>query len=127
MSMQHRVTIPRPPVYRIMISQLLVLAPVIGILWALWPSVVFAVLAGAMIEILARTYFGYYAFRYIGAQQMHQVVSSFKRGELGKFVIVAVLFGALFSLNKGQPPAAVFTGYLVSSLFGAILSMRLLK
>jgi len=124
---QHRVTIPIPPVHRIIIFQVLVLAPIIGILWAVWPSVVFAALAGAMIELLARAYFGYYAFRYAGVKQIHKVVSSFRRGELGKFMLVAVLFGSLFALDKGQPPEAVFTGYLASWLLGAFFSMQLLK
>jgi ATP synthase protein I len=127
MGEQQRASIPRPPVHRITFAQLLALAPVLGVPWFFWPKLAIAGLAGAMIEVLARAYFGFYAFRYTGALQMRQVVRSFRRGELGKFMLVAVSFGALFALDKNLHPAAVFIGYLVAWLLGTIFSMRLLK
>lgn len=122
-----RASIPRPPIYRITLVQLVVLVPSVLALRLFWPAWAISVLAGAMIEILARAYFGFYAFRFIGAQHMRQVMRSFRRGELGKFMLVAVLFGSLFAVGKDLHPLAVFTGYFAAWLLGVILSMRLLK
>ena len=127
MSERHRTSIPRPPIYRITLVQLGVLLPPVVALWFVWPSLAKAVFAGAVIEIVARAYFGFYAFRFIGARHMRQVMRSFRRGELGKFVLVAVLFGVLFAANKNFNPIAVFVGYLAAWLLGAWSSMRLLS
>jgi ATP synthase protein I len=86
-----------------------------------------AALAGAMIELLGRAYFAFFAFRFTGALQMQHVVNAFRRGELGKFMLVVILFGALFSLKPGLSPVAVFVGYIASWLLGTLLGMRLLK
>lgn len=101
--------------------------PVVGLIWVVWSPAALDVLAGAAIELVSRAYFCYYAFRYAGARQIRLVVRSFRRGALGKFLLVAVLFGLLFGLNKGQFPVAVFAGYLVSWLLGTFFSMRLLR
>lgn len=122
-----RASITRPPVYRVTLVQLAVLVPSVLALWFFWPALGVAVLAGAVIEILARAYFSFYAFRFIGAQQMRQVMRSFRRGELGKFMLVAVLFGGLFAADKNLHPLAVFAGYFAAWLLGTLLSMRLLK
>lgn len=127
MSEPQRASITRPPIYRITLAQLVVLLPSVVVLWLFWPAWAIAMLAGAVIEILARAYFGFYAFRFTGAQQMHQVMRSLRRGELGKFMLVAVLFGGLFAVGKNLHPLAVFTGYFGAWLLGTLLSMRLLK
>lgn len=127
MGEQLRASIPRPPVYRITLVQLLVLAPILAVVALCWPGLARAALAGALIEILARAYFGFYAFRYIGARQMRQIVRSFRRGELGKFMLVAVLFGGLFAIDSSLQPLAVFAGYMAASLLGVVSSVRLLR
>ena len=122
-----RTSIPRPPVHRITIVQLAVLTPVVVFLWMAWPVVAKAMLAGAVIEILARAYFNFYAFRFIGAQHTRQIMRSFRQGELGKFMLVAVLFGGLFAADKSLHPLVVFVGYFAAWLLGTFLSMRLLR
>jgi len=119
--------IPRPPVYRITLVQVAVLAVLTAILWPIWPAGAAALFWGGMVEALPRLYFGIYAFRFVGARQARQVMASFRRGQVGKFVLVAVLFGGLFALNKSVAPAAVFGGYVASWLLGMILSARWLR
>lgn len=123
-----RTSIPGPPIYRIALVQFAVLALIafvalvlVGTAWAI------SVFAGAMIEALPRLYFGYCAFRYRGARQIRQVAQSFRRGELGKFVLVAVMFGGLFVGYRSVVPEAVFAGYVVSWLLGMVLSARWLR
>ncbi len=127
MGESQRASIPRPPIYRITLVQLATFVPLVLALWFAWPVLAKAVLAGAIIEMLGRAYFGFYAFRCIGARQMRQVMQSFRRGELGKFMLVAILFGGLFAADKNLHPIAVFTGYFAAWLLGTVLSMRMLK
>ncbi|HQQ73539.1 MAG TPA: hypothetical protein PK031_00135, partial [Pseudomonadales bacterium] len=61
------------------------------------------------------------------ARQIRQVMRSLRRGELGKFMLVAVLFGGLFAADKSLQPLIVFAGYFAAWLLGTLLSMRLLK
>lgn len=127
MSEPQRASIPRPPIHRITLTQLAVLMPSVVVLWLVWPATAKAVLAGAMIEILGRAYFGFYAFRFIGAQQSRQMMRAFRQGELGKFVLVAVLFGGIFAADKSLQPLMVFAGYFAAWLLGTFASMRLLR
>jgi ATP synthase protein I len=120
-------SIPRPPIHRIILAQVIALVPPLLLLWWAWPRFASAFLAGAIIEVLGRAYFSFYAFRYVGARQMREVVRSFRRGEMGKFILVAVLFGLLFALFRHLPPVAVFAGYLLAWLFGTVLGMRLFR
>lgn len=127
MSEPQRASISRPPVHRITLTQLAVLIPSVVALWLAWPAPAKALLAGVMIEVLGRAYFAFYAFRFIGAQQTRQMIKAFRRGELGKFVLVAVLFGCVFAADRSLQPLMVFVGYFVSWLLGTLLGMRMLK
>lgn len=127
MSEQQRAGIPRPPIYRITLAQIVALLLAVLLVWLVWPAYAGAMLAGGAIEITARAYFSFYAFRYMGAGQIRQVVRSFRRGELGKFMLVAVLFGGIFMLDLELAPVAVFAGYLWAWLSGTLLGMRLLR
>lgn len=119
--------IPRPPVYRIALVQTVVLAVVAAILWLVSPAWAAALFWGGMIEALPRLYFGIYAFRFTGARRMRQVLASLRRGEMGKFVLVVVMFAGLFVMNRSIAPAAVFLGYFASWLLGMVLSARWLR
>ena len=127
MGEQRRASIPGPPVYRVILVQLLVLVPLLGLLVLLSPRWGWSAAAGAVIELAGRAYFSFYAFRFIGARQMREVMRSFRKGELGKFMLVALLFAALFAQGSAVAPAAVFGGYLVAWLLGTVLGMRWLR
>lgn len=127
MNTAQHTSISKPPVFRIALVQAVVLAVVAALLWLAWPAWAAALFWGGMIEAVPRLYFGVYAFRFTGARQMREVVASLRRGEMGKFVLVVVMFSGLFILNKSIAPAAVFLGYFASWLLGMILSARWLK
>ena len=124
---QPRASIVRPPVHRITGGQLLVLAPLLVVLVWLAPVWGLSAAAGVMIEVSGRAYFAFYAFRFAGARQMRDVMRSFRRGELGKFMLVTLLFGAVFALWREAQPVAVFVGYFLAWLLGTVLGMRWLK
>jgi ATP synthase protein I len=106
---------------------MLLIVAVAALLWWAAPVWSGAWLCGGLIEILSRLYFGFYAFRFSGARQIRQVAGAFKRGELGKFVLVTIMFGGLFALNRTVVPEAVFLGYSASWVLGMVLSARWLK
>lgn len=127
MTGRKRESIKKPLVYRISLGQIVFMAPCVLVLWLYSPSFAVAFVAGATIELVSRAYFGYYAFRFVGAQQISLVVGAFRKGELGKFVLVVLLFGMLFITLPDVQPIAVFVGYLVSSLLGTFISFRMLR
>lgn len=127
MSSEAAGTIKKPLMYRVTMAQLITLLPFVLGLYVVWPEKGLSALAGVLIEAAGRAYFGFYAFRYIGAQRVALVLSSFKRGELGKFVLVVVMFGCLFFGLPHVDPLMLFAGYLVSWLLGTVLSIRVLR
>ncbi len=122
-----RASIPRPKAIGIAVAQLIALAIPTALFWMVWPESLIPFVSGAMIESLSRAYFGLYAFRFVGACQVQEVVGSFRRGELGKFVMVAVSFGVFFALDKSGRPEAVFAGYFVAWMLGTVISMRAIR
>lgn len=121
-------TIVRPAVHRVGRWQLVaVLVVAVSLSLVGWPVWAAGAACGAAIEMLGRAYFAFYAFRYAGARQMARVANAFRRGALGKFILVMSLFGLLFWLWRDVNPVAVLTGYLAAWLHGTLLTQRLLK
>jgi ATP synthase protein I len=108
------------------VGQIAVLGPLLLIQYLLLPIHVLGASSGAFIELVGRAYFGYYAFRFVGAQKAHQVRHAMMQGQLGKFVLVAVMFGLLFVSLSQINPIDVFTGYCVSWMLGVYMSVRVL-
>ena len=118
--------IKKPLVHLITVGQIAVLSPLLLIGYLLLPGHVLGAAGGAVIELVGRAYFGYYAFRFVGAQKAHQVRRAFMQGQLGKFVLVAVMFGLLFVSLSQLNPIDVFTGYCFSWMLGVYMSVRVL-
>ena len=121
-------TISRLPVWRVIAVQMVA----IGLLGAgtlAWrgQEALFAALAGGMIETLARAWFGFWAFRHVGASHAHLVLKAFRRGEAGKFVVVAVSFGLLFSLQKEVAVVWVLVGYVYAWVVGTVMTAILVS
>ncbi len=126
--MQHcHATIRPPPLYLVSAAQLAVLAPVLFVVFWLQPLGAKALAMGASIEMAARLYFGFYAFRYIGARQMQQVARAFRQGAVGKFVLVVVLFGLVFAYCRWASPLLIFSGYVLAWILGSALSAKLIS
>jgi F0F1-type ATP synthase assembly protein I len=113
-------------VHLITVGQIAVLGPLLLIGCLLFQGHVLGAASGAATELVGRAYFGYYAFQYIGAQKAHQVRRAMMQGQLGKFVLVAVMFGLLFVSSWKINPIDVFTGYCVSWMLGVYMSARVL-
>ena len=79
-------TIPKPPVLKVSLIQLLFLLPVsAGFFW--FDIVVgYSILLGGLTQWVPQFWFTYQAFKHAGASQAQKVLSSMYRGEAGKIV-----------------------------------------
>lgn len=105
--------IPRPPVHRISLVQLLVLPLPVWLAWQVSGALVAqSVLAGALIAILPQAWFAARLFRFRGARATPQVLQSALSGEVGKFFLSVAGFAAVFALMRPVHAAGVFGGYI---------------
>lgn len=105
--------IPRPPVQRISLVQLLVLPlPVLLVWWMSGTVAAQSFFAGALIAILPQAWFAIRVFRFRGARAATQLVRSALSGEVGKFFLSVAGFAAVFSLLRPIDGPAVFGGYM---------------
>ncbi|MFT5037610.1 MAG: ATP synthase protein I [Flavobacteriaceae bacterium] len=82
-------TIPRPPVLKVSLIQLLVLlALTCGALWFSLNAAL-SVLLGGLCQVFPQAWFTSQAFKYAGAHQADKVLSSMYRGEAGKVLLTA--------------------------------------
>jgi len=104
--------IARPPVHRITLAQLALLAPCCLVLVAIDRVFAYSVLAGGLVAILPQAYFAVFAFRWRGARAARGIVRSGNAGAAGKYLLSAVGFALVFALLRPVDGAAVFGGYL---------------
>ncbi len=116
--------IPRPPVYRIVIFQLLLtmLAALIALLHS--PLAAKSALLGGLTCAVPNAYFIWRAFRYRGARSAAQIVQSFYQGESWKFVLTALCFGVIFQRVEPLNVLALFAGFITVQL-GHIASAKI--
>jgi F0F1-type ATP synthase assembly protein I len=126
-SESQRASIPRPPIYRITLVQLAVLVPSVVVLWLVQPTLARSVLAGALLEMLARAWFGFCAFRYTGARQMHMTLRAFRYGEVGKFLLIFLGSALLFQRHDIFYPWAVALGFIAVWIVGVVVTAKLVK
>jgi ATP synthase protein I len=91
-----RITIEAPPVGRIAKTQMLILFVFVVVVAPLSIKTSYSVLLGGIIQIVPQAYFSLLAFRYAGARQVPKILSAIQKGEAGKLLITALLFGLSF-------------------------------
>ena len=105
--------IARPPVHRITVAQLALLAPTCCLLLAIDNRVIaYSVLGGGLVAIVPQAYFAVLAFRWRGARAARGIVRSGNVGEAGKYLLSVIGFALVFALLRPINSAAVFGGYL---------------
>lgn len=119
--------VAKPPVYRISLAQLAVLVPACALLM-LWDRVWgVSALCGALVAVVPQAWFAARLFRRGGASSARAVARDGYAGEVGKFLLSAVGFAAVFVLLRPISGAAVFTGYLAMLAIQIIGSGLLLR
>ena len=123
--MKPRMSIPKPPVHRILFLQTLstVLFAASLLFWD--TAAAFSALLGGTIATVGNTYFAWRAFHYNGTRHASKVVSSFYRAEIGKFFVMAVLMAVVFKwvepLNKATLLLAFALILLIATVGAAFL------
>ncbi|MEH6515596.1 MAG: ATP synthase subunit I [Halioglobus sp.] len=105
--------INRPPVHRITLAQIVILVPICTLVLVLGKNV-FAVsmFCGGLIAILPQAYFAVRAFRWRGARLAQTIAKTSYSAEIGKFMLSAAGFAAVFGTVRPIDGLAVFVGYL---------------
>jgi ATP synthase protein I len=112
-----------PPVYKILVAQLVATILIAAILLFLLNLIAaYSMALGGLISVVANSYFTLLAFRYRGARNADKVIRSFRQGELGKIVITLLLFALAFTLIETINEAALIAGFLVAQFVGIIMS-----
>jgi ATP synthase protein I len=104
--------ITRPPVHRITLTQLALLALLCLGLLAFDKVVAYSVLCGGLIAILPQAYFATLAFRWRGARSARAIARSSYAGVMGKFLLSIAAFALVFAAVRPIDGPAVFMGYL---------------
>ena len=102
----------RPPVYRVVVAQLLVCALLSLVLFPFGFKVSLSSISGGLCCALPNAYFVWRTFRFHGARQARQIVSSFYRGAAGKMLLTVACFVVVFTLVKPAAPLALFGAFM---------------
>lgn len=119
--------IARPPVYRITLAQLVVLALLCLVLLASDKVRAYSVLSGGLIAVVPQAYFAALAFRWRGARSARAIAHSSYVGQVGKFLLSIAGFAAVFVALRPIDALAVFAGYLAMlavQIMGSWLLLR---
>lgn len=108
-----KATIETPPVGQIALKQLAILVVAVVGLIPVDVIVAYSVLIGGVIQIGPQAYFTRLAFRYTGARQAPKILRTIHRGETGKLLLTAVLFGLAFKFVTPIKISAVFLSYVI--------------
>jgi ATP synthase protein I len=119
--------IARPPVHRITLAQLAILAVLCLPLFAYDERVAWSLAAGGLIAIIPQAYFAMLAFRWRGASSARAIARSSYAGETGKFLLSVAGFAVVFATVRPISGLAVFAGYLVMLAIQIIGSWLLLS
>lgn len=119
--------IAKPPFKRIFITQCLVLVCVSAGLLLRDLVTAYSALLGGLIVVAPNVYFASLAFRYSGARAANDVAKSLYRGEVGKFVLTAILFACVFALVKPLSAAALFATFIMMMVLNLFLVLRMTR
>lgn len=113
-----------PPVYKVIVAQLLATIFIASLLLLIFTSnvVAYSALMGGLISAVPNSYFAAQAFRYQGARNADKVVKSFVKGEIGKIGITIVLFALSFTLITNLNELSLILGFIAVHFVGVMMS-----
>lgn len=117
-------SVPRPPVYRVVLLQLVLTLIAATIAWLHSDVAARSALLGGLTCALPNAYFVWRAFRYSGARYATRVVQSFYQGESWKFVLTALCFAVIFQRIENLNVLALFAAFITVQL-GHVASARI--
>lgn len=117
--------IARPPVHRITLIQLALLAVLCSCFVMFDKVAAYSVFSGGVIAILPQAYFATLVFRWLGGRSSKAIALSGYIGQVGKFFLSVAGFALVFAVVRPIDGPSVFVGYL-SMLFIQIAGSWLL-
>jgi len=117
-------SIKRPPMYRIPLSQLVVLALICAAALFVDLPLAYSLALGGLIHILPNLYFVVHV-RFQGARQMPQSLRALKKGEIGKLLLSMAGFAVVFVMVKPLNVLAMFIAYAVMVLVQFVVLLRI--
>ena len=111
-------TIPKPAIFRVCVHQLLILIIVTVGALLVDVNVSVSILFGGLTQWVPQAWFSYQAFKYTGASQAENVLSSIYRGEAGKLMLTASGCVLIF---------VSFDDISLVAFFGALIVMILIQ
>ena len=84
----------------------------------------YSTLLGGLIALGPNAYFARQAFKYHGARAATHVTAAFYKGEVGKLVLTAALFAAVFAGVRPLQVPALFAGFVLWSALNLIFAWR---
>ncbi len=119
-------SIPRPPVYRIPLFQLVIMLPLVAGVWTVDHVWAQSALAGGLLAVIPNLYFTVYAFRYRGARSVKLIARAFNWGETGKFLLTLVGFAGVFTVIRPLSVSALFLMYVAMLIVQWVVSARVI-
>lgn len=117
-------TLPRPPVYRIVLFQFLLVLAVGLVALICDQEAAMSAMTGGLIAAIPNAIFVLSAFRYRGALEATKAAQALYRGMAWKFVLTALMFAVIFKLGWTQDYLALFAGFAVVTL-GQMFSKKI--
>jgi ATP synthase protein I len=115
------VNLKAPPIYKVIIIQLLVsVIAALGAFTLLDIVTAYSVLLGGLISAVPNGYFARKAFQYRGARAVPLIIKSFYSGQTGKMAMTAVMFAMVFAGIKPLNELVVVLSFMVTIMAGLI-------
>lgn len=107
------------PVHRLILLQC-ICAAASAVVFFLWKggTAGYSALLGGVIAAVPGAWFAWRAFRYTGTREAERIVGSFYIAEVGKFVLLAMLFALVFKLVEPLHIGALFCAFIATLLVG---------
>jgi len=117
----------KPPVHRITVTQILLLVILCLMLLKVDQVWAYSMFFGGLIAVLPQAYFAVKVFHQTGARSAETALKASYTGEVGKFVLTAVGFAAVFAMVSPLSGLTVFIGYLIMLVIQITGSWMLLR
>ena len=121
-------SISKPPTYRLIGLQCCLTALATLVAWGVFGQhAAISAFLGGLIVVIPAAYFSWRAFAYNQTRSAAKVLGSFYQAELGKLLLTAFLFAAVFKLFSPLNDAALFATFGTVLMGGLLASATLLS
>ena len=110
MQMPH---LQKPPVYRVVLAQAVITAVLAVSLLSVGKIAAYSALLGGMICFIPNIWMVRQTFRYHGARAAKDIINSFYKGEVGKFLLTVAAFILVFTQVKQLEPFMLFGAFML--------------